>query len=101
MKAVFADGLMEELFFRGLFLKRLAGFFGNNWANVVTALVFTFAHQVIFETPWLLPQVFVAGLLFGWIMQKTGSVLAPALLHAGADMIIRASFVERYFGINP
>ncbi len=95
-----ADGLMEELLFRGLFLRRLARFVGDDWANVVTALVFTFAHQVLFETPWLLPWVFFLGLLFGWVMQKTGSVLASALLHAGADMVIIADFLERYYGIN-
>jgi membrane protease YdiL (CAAX protease family) len=95
-----ADGLMEELFFRGLFLRRLARFIGDDWANVVTALVFTFAHQVLFETPWLLPMVFFLGLLFGWIMQKTESVLASALLHAGFLMVTIAGFLERYYGIN-
>ena len=95
-----ADGLMEELLFRGLFLKRLARFVGNDWAIIVTALVFTFAHQIHFETPWFFPLIFFFGLLFGWIMQKTESVLAPALLHAGLLMVTIAGFLERYYGIN-
>jgi membrane protease YdiL (CAAX protease family) len=95
-----ADGFMEELLFRGLFLRRLARFVGNDWAIVVTALVFTFAHQVFFETPWLLLHVFFFGLLFGWIMQKTGSLLASVLLHAGLNMVTIAGFLERFFGIN-
>jgi hypothetical protein len=34
----------------------------------------------------------------GWIMRKTGGVLAPALFHAGVDMLIIAdAFVA--FGI--
>lgn len=41
---VLADGFMEELLFRGLFLRRLGRFVGDNWANVVTAAVFTFVH---------------------------------------------------------
>jgi membrane protease YdiL (CAAX protease family) len=95
-----ADGLMEELLFRGLFLKRLARFVGEDWANVVTALVFTFAHQLLFETPSILPWVFFVGFLFGWIMQKTESVLASVLLHAGVDMVIIESFMETYYGVN-
>jgi hypothetical protein len=35
-----ADGFMEELLFRGLFLKTLGRVVGNNWAIVVTAVVF-------------------------------------------------------------
>jgi membrane protease YdiL (CAAX protease family) len=95
-----ADGLMEELLFRGLFLRRLARFVGDDWAIVVTALVFTFAHQVFFETPWLLLHVFFFGLLFGWLMQKTGSLLASVLLHAGILMVTIAGFLERFFSIN-
>jgi len=91
---------MEEMFFRGLFLRRLARFIGDDPAVIVTALVFTFAHQVHFATFWLFPVVFFFGLLFGVIMQKTESVLAPALLHAGLLMVIMVGFLETYFGIN-
>ena len=95
-----ADGLMEELLFRGLFLKRIARFVGNDWAIIVTALVFTFAHEIYFETPGMFPVVFVCGLLLGWVMQKTESVLAPALLHAGLLMVTIAGWLEKYFGIS-
>lgn len=40
--------------------------------------------------------VFFSGLLWGWIMQKTGSVLAPALFHAGVDMLIIADAFAAY-----
>ncbi|UCH59268.1 MAG: CPBP family intramembrane metalloprotease [Anaerolineales bacterium] len=88
-----ADGLMEELLFRGLFLRRLGRFVGDNWANIVTAIVFTFMHMGVQFTatlPVFLMIVLLLGLLWGWIMQKTGSVLAPALFHAGVDMLIIA-----------
>jgi membrane protease YdiL (CAAX protease family) len=97
-----ADGFMEELLFRGLFLKRLGRFVGDNWANVVTATVFTFVHLQIAQLTMfpvaLLMIDFLLGLLFGYIMQKTGSVLAPALVHAGAIMLIIADSFET-FGI--
>jgi membrane protease YdiL (CAAX protease family) len=99
---VLADGFMEELLFRGLFLRRLGRFVGANWANVVTATVFTFMHLGVSFTaslPTFLMIVFLLGLLWGWIMQRTGSVLAPALFHAGVDMLIIADAFEA-FGIR-
>jgi membrane protease YdiL (CAAX protease family) len=97
-----ADGFMEELLFRGLFLRRLGRFVGDNWANLVTATVFTFVHLGVTFTvslPEFLMTVFLLGLVWGWIMQRTGSVLASALFHAGVDMLIMAdAFVA--FGIN-
>ena len=99
---VIADGFMEEMLFRGLFLKRLGRFVGENWANLVTATVFTFMHLggvFTASLPIFLMFVFLLGLLWGWIMQRTGSVLAPALFHAGVDMLIIAdAFVA--FGIS-
>ncbi len=97
-----ADGFMEELLFRGLFLRRLGRFVGDHWANLVTATVFTFVHlgvQFTASLPTFLLIVFFLGLLWGWIMQRTGSVLAPALFHAGVDMLIIADAFES-FGIS-
>lgn len=88
---VLADGFMEELLFRGLFLRKLGRFVGDHWANVVTATVFTFMHLGVLFTaslPMFLVTVFLLGLLWGWIMQRTGSLLAPALFHAGVDVLI-------------
>jgi membrane protease YdiL (CAAX protease family) len=99
---VLTDGFMEELLFRGLFLRRLGRFVGDNWANVVTAMVFTFMHLGVSFTaslPTFLMTVFLLGLLWGWIMQRTGSVLAPALFHAGIDMLIIADAFAA-FGIR-
>jgi membrane protease YdiL (CAAX protease family) len=99
---VLADGFMEELLFRGLFLRRLGRFAGADWANVLTATVFTFVHLGVTCTASLrtfLMIVFLLGLLWGWIMQRTGSVLASALFHAGVDMLIIAD-VFAAFGIR-
>ncbi|MBN2146458.1 MAG: CPBP family intramembrane metalloprotease [Anaerolineales bacterium] len=90
-----ADGFMQELLFRGLFLKRLGRLLGNSGANVVTALVFAYAHlggQYTASLPLYFAILFLLGLLWGWLMQKTGSILAPALFHAGVNMLISAAF---------
>ncbi len=94
-----ADGLMEELLFRGLFLRKLGRYVGDDWANAVTALVFAIAHlgaPHAESVPGLLVIAFSTGLLFGWIMQKTGSLLAPALLHAGMLMATLGNVLPAY-----
>jgi len=99
---VVADGVMEELLFRGLFLRRMARVIGDSRANVVTAAVFALTHlQVEFTAnlPVFIVVVFGLGLLWGWIMQRTGSIIAPALFHAGADMLI-ISDAARAFGVG-
>lgn len=99
---IVADGFMEELLFRGLFLRRMARVIGDSRANLVTAAVFALTHlQVEFTAnlPVFIVVVFGLGLLWGWIMQRTGSIMAPALFHAGADMLIISDAV-RAFGVG-
>lgn len=94
-----ADGFMEELLFRGLFLRRLGSIVGHHWANLVMAMVFAFIHvgvQFTASLPTFLVIVFLLGLLCGWIMQRTGSLLAPALFHAGIDMLIVADMFAAF-----
>ncbi len=91
MLIALADGVMEELLFRGLFLKRLTAVMGFAWANGVTAAVFALAHvgvQFTTALPLFVIVVFFLGLLWGWLIRYTGSVLASVLVHAGADMLI-------------
>lgn len=88
---VLANGFMEELLFRGIFLRRLDRLVGARPANVLTALVFALAHARVTYTPDVLTfvaLVFVLGLVWGYIIQKTESVIASSLFHAGADVLI-------------
>jgi membrane protease YdiL (CAAX protease family) len=67
------------------------------------AAVFSFVHLQILQLTAFPPAgfiiVFLGGLLLGWIMQRTGSVLAPALFHAGLIMLIIADTFAA-FGIR-
>jgi membrane protease YdiL (CAAX protease family) len=88
---VLANGFMEELLFRGLFLKRFEPMIGAWLSNLVIAVVFTAAHAQVTYTPDLLVflgVVFLLSLAWGYIMQKTDSLLASFLFHAGGDMLI-------------
>lgn len=89
----FANSLMEELWFRGIFLGKLSPLLGAAATIVVTALVFSAPHagatyissyeRIIFPT-----VVFGLGLLNGYVMLKTDSILGSLFFHAGYDLLV-------------
>ena len=88
---VLANAAMEEVLFRGLFLKKLAPFVGKFTANLLVAIVFTLIHgftsysadNLIFTA-----ILFPLALVWGWLMQKTEGVWGSILFHAGMDIPI-------------
>jgi membrane protease YdiL (CAAX protease family) len=88
---VLCNGLREELWFRGLFLKKYAQFLSPLSSNMLSAIIFAAFHAQVTYTPALLPFLgitFLLGLFLGYLMQKSGSVLASVLFHAGSDIPI-------------
>lgn len=86
---VFLNGLREELWFRGLFLKKYEKLLGVDPSNLLQAVIFSLAHTSLPFTPFLLVYwvlTFFLGLGFGATMQKTDSVLGSILFHAGTDI---------------
>ena len=93
---VLSNGLNEELLFRGIFLKKFEPFLGRFGSNLLTALVFSLAHMRVEyvesgEIFMFLGVVFALALIWGYLMQKTGSLLGSALFHAGSDLILFTS----------
>ncbi len=87
--AVIIVPLLEELLFRGLFLRNYQGLFGSRYANLLTAIVFTLGHVQVTYTPDVLSFLvilMVLALAWGHLMLKTESVWGSALFHAGADI---------------
>jgi membrane protease YdiL (CAAX protease family) len=88
---LFAVGFGEEIFFRGYIQSRLNEGFGRpfctwntqwGWGLIITALLFGIIHAFNpIGTPWWSVWTFFAGLLFGFLREKTGSILAPATVH--------------------
>jgi membrane protease YdiL (CAAX protease family) len=87
-------GPVEEIFFRGYALSRLDRAFGRPYCTwgirwgaglIISALLFGLWH--VSANPLdlsLYPQAlwtFFAGLIFGAVREKSGSIAAPALLH--------------------
>jgi len=93
---VVAIALPEEVFYRGWMQSRLAGLFRGRvnvagvpigWNVVVTAALFAVSHLVLQPSPARL-AVFFPGLLFGWLRERTGSVVAPVAFHAACNILL-------------
>jgi membrane protease YdiL (CAAX protease family) len=85
------NGAQEELLFRGLFLRKLQPFFGKFLSNFLVVFVFTLLHGSVGYTSdktLFLVLVFLLGLAWGYIMQKTDSIWGSILFHAGMDLPI-------------
>ncbi len=86
---VFSNSLLEELMFRGLFLRKLEPFLGKLFSNLLIAVVFTLIHYSATYTSdqlQFLVVLFPLALLLGYLAQKTDSLWASILLHAGMDI---------------
>jgi len=80
----------EELFFRGMMLSAFERRFSKWISNLEQGLLFGFVHLAYL---WLtefnailivtmIPVVTVAGCLYGWVKQRTGSVFASMIVHS-------------------
>lgn len=70
--------LAEEVFFRGFMLSGLVGSLGFVGAAIVSSLVFALFHI----DPRIMLPIFVTGLLFAWLYNRTGSVWSCSAAHA-------------------
>lgn len=96
---VFSNGFMEELLWRGLFLKRYEPFLGKGLSNVLTAVVFTLMHTQVTYAPQMIQFLSIAlvlSLIWGYLIQKTKSLWGAALFHAAGDCLIVFSIFAAY-----
>lgn len=95
---VLSNGFMEELLFRGLFLKRYEPFLGKGLSNLLTAIVFTLMHTQVTYAPQMLQFLLIAltlSLVWGYLIQKTDSLWGAVLFHTAGDcLIIFAAFAS-------
>jgi len=105
-------GFGEEILFRGYFQSRLNIAFGRpfrflgvqwGWGIIIVSLIFGFAHVLNPFNPFLghfglcWPYgfwTFFIGLMFGYLREKTGSIVAPALIHG-----IPQALASLFFGL--
>ena len=103
-------GPVEEILYRGYMQSRLNEAFGRpyqtfgvNWGAgiIITTLIFALAHVFNYNFNPLLGNYSLdwgwglvaipLGLTMGFIREKTGNIVAPALLHATSDFAPKLS----------
>jgi len=97
---VLANATMEEIMFRGLFLRKLEPFYGKFISNFMVAFVFTVMHGAANYTSdqyLFLAILFPLALAWGYIMQKTDGVWGSILFHAGMDIPIILGIFSNLF----
>ena len=88
-----ANGFMEELWLRGIFLKRFAPLIGVNGAVWVTSIIFASIHSFAFYfDPFALAFFFVntlaLGLGCGYLMTKSDNLWGAVVIHAASDFFL-------------
>lgn len=91
----FFVGLGEEILFRGLIQKNLIGAFGVRAGVFGQAFLFGIMHMT-WRSPLELVFTFFAGLLFGILYHKTGSLTAPVVFH-GVNNAMLVAVLPYYF----
>jgi membrane protease YdiL (CAAX protease family) len=86
----------EEILFRGFLFRGWLRSPRDAWAViVVTALLWALIH--VQYDPFVISQIFVSGLLLGWIRWATGSTILTILLHA---LINFEGMLETFVGLK-
>ena len=102
---VLLNGVREELLYRGLFLKKYEVKLGPKTSNLLQAIIFSLSHSVAgvglnTYTPFIWALVaftFVLGLAWGYIMQRTDSIIGSVLFHAGTDIPVFIGIFSNIF----
>jgi membrane protease YdiL (CAAX protease family) len=92
------NGLMEELWFRGLFLKKFEPFLGNHLSIFLTSLIFSIPHLFarylsgIGMSLIFFIVVFSLGMASGYIIYKSKSIWGAVIFHIGYDLFYALAF---------
>jgi membrane protease YdiL (CAAX protease family) len=102
---VLLNGIREELLYRGLFLRKFQSKLGMKTSNLLQATFFSLSHSVAglgfsAYTPYIWVLViftFSLGLIWGYIMQRTDSIIGSTLFHAGSDVPVFLGIFSNLF----
>jgi len=90
----FSNSLLEELWIRGLFLKKLVPLIGAAGTVLLTSITFAALHFLgvaympAAVVPVFVVNTFTLGLACGILMLKTDSIWGAFLIHAAADLFL-------------
>ncbi len=89
----FANGLLEELWFRGIFLRHFEPVLGLGGSILLTSIIFALVHSFSSYLPPIVLPFYVAntltlGLACGYLIMKTDSLWGAVLVHAATDLFL-------------
>jgi len=88
-----SNAVLEELIFRGLFLEKIGVLLGEKWALFLISFIFAVFHVALLPFMGLSMMIvftsflFIQGYVWGYILQKTGSLWGGIIAHAFADIL--------------
>lgn len=84
---LFSTGYLEELIFRRIMQKTAVERLGRPFGVIYVAIFFAVLH--VGYKSWLdVIFVLTAGLFFGWIVERTGTILGVTLSHALTNIVL-------------
>ncbi|MBN1584190.1 MAG: CPBP family intramembrane metalloprotease [Anaerolineae bacterium] len=93
---LFMASPFQEFFFRGWLQPKFESALGAGWGLILTTLWFTAWHYTApfwdvsrfpLKTPLGAAATFAAGLIYGYILQRTRSIVSPWLAHALSGIV--------------
>jgi membrane protease YdiL (CAAX protease family) len=97
--AVIVAPFFEELLFRGFLQPLLSRTFGVAAGVLITAALFGSLHLFQYSLAWQYAIIiFLAGVAFGWVRARTGSVIPGTLMHCCFNSV---SVVAYYISARP
>ena len=88
-----SNGFMEELWLRGIFLKRFEPVIGVHSSVWLTSLIFAWMHSFAFyfmpaALPFFAANTLALGLACGYLMVKSDSLWGPVIIHTASDFFL-------------
>lgn len=88
-----ANGFMEELWLRGIFLKRFEPMLGINASVWLTSIIFAWGHSFAFyfmpaALPFYAANTLALGLACGYLMIRSDSIWGATLIHTASDFFL-------------
>jgi membrane protease YdiL (CAAX protease family) len=77
----------EELLFRGVLLARLRRGLGPAASVAISAALFSCIHLIDPDAAFVVPGLFVIGLVLGWQALRTGRIGLSIMTHAGVNLL--------------
>lgn len=103
---LFFVAIPEEFFYRGYFQTRLNELFERRWlifgtpmgwGSVIASAYFAFGHSLV-EVQWWHFATFFPGLVFAWMRERTGGVVAGAFFHAVCNITV--VILDTHYGLR-